>query len=296
MAFGLLGLGLLGIGQLGLGACATDEAALGRGDAAVSDVDSCGICREILVECASTAEVESHFASCRDQWQACRTGHALADDTCAAPADGEGCTLCLARYSKCQATGAATCELELGVCKSLLIRRADIAAQCSADKAVPLEVACGTCQSSFSGCMTATAGGDFATCQNQFEACRAAHGIVTAGCEPAAGEAACTLCQSQYDDCSAAGPGDCAPLWNDCVSATAASASCELAPHDDIVHEGGEEPAVCAHGECSLGGALLAECSLCATTVCQADAFCCESEWDVLCVERAVAECGCGDA
>ncbi|MSP25386.1 MAG: hypothetical protein EXR75_09525 [Myxococcales bacterium] len=278
-----------------LGACSLEQAESGHDVAALSDVDACGMCHEILIECASSSAAEADFAGCRDQWSECRTGHALPTASCGAPTDGEGCTLCLARFSKCEASGATACGPELETCKSLLIGRADVAAQCRADKAVPLEVACGICEASYSGCMTSTAGADFATCQNQFEACRAAHGIVTAGCEPATGEKACSLCQQQYDDCSAAGAGECQPLWNACTAATASSAGCVLSPHDVIVHEGGEPTAVaCTHEECSLGTALVAECSLCATTVCQSDPFCCESEWDSLCVDAAAKACGCG--
>jgi hypothetical protein len=51
----------------------------------------------------------------------------------------------------------------------------------------------------------------------------------------------------------------------------------------------------CAHDECVEGGPLVDSCSSCATTVCNADPWCCNNEWDDLCVAAAgdVAACGC---
>lgn len=49
----------------------------------------------------------------------------------------------------------------------------------------------------------------------------------------------------------------------------------------------------CSHDECSAGGALDSTCSDCATAVCDADPFCCETEWDTLCVEEAEGQAAC---
>lgn len=39
----------------------------------------------------------------------------------------------------------------------------------------------------------------------------------------------------------------------------------------------------CAHNECTPGDKLDPSCSPCAKSVCETDAFCCESKWDVIC-------------
>lgn len=52
----------------------------------------------------------------------------------------------------------------------------------------------------------------------------------------------------------------------------------------------------CAHDECSQGSALTDGCSPCASTVCAADAFCCEEGWDNLCVQQATELCGACEA
>lgn len=48
----------------------------------------------------------------------------------------------------------------------------------------------------------------------------------------------------------------------------------------------------CAHDVCSQGSSLTASCSPCASTVCDADAFCCDDSWDNLCVQQAQELCG----
>jgi hypothetical protein len=42
-----------------------------------------------------------------------------------------------------------------------------------------------------------------------------------------------------------------------------------------------------AHDECTVGNALQPSCSTCAADVCAADPFCCNTEWDDLCVAHA---------
>ena len=49
----------------------------------------------------------------------------------------------------------------------------------------------------------------------------------------------------------------------------------------------------CTHSECSAGAALSDTCSACATAVCAADSYCCDTEWDTVCVDEAVAEAAC---
>lgn len=53
-----------------------------------------------------------------------------------------------------------------------------------------------------------------------------------------------------------------------------------------------EEPgANCAHGLCASGAKLEASCDPCAQTVCAADAYCCSTAWDGICVNEAKTMC-----
>ncbi|MFH2006150.1 MAG: hypothetical protein ABI333_06155 [bacterium] len=46
----------------------------------------------------------------------------------------------------------------------------------------------------------------------------------------------------------------------------------------------------CMHSECDLGAPLDPTCSACAGTICAADSFCCDTDWDSLCVDAAIAD------
>jgi hypothetical protein len=48
----------------------------------------------------------------------------------------------------------------------------------------------------------------------------------------------------------------------------------------------------CSHDVCEPGAPLESGCSTCATTVCDADPFCCEVFWDRICVQEAEQLCG----
>ena len=47
----------------------------------------------------------------------------------------------------------------------------------------------------------------------------------------------------------------------------------------------------CAHDPCDEGVALDSGCGSCATAVCDADSFCCDVEWDAMCVGEAESIC-----
>jgi hypothetical protein len=47
----------------------------------------------------------------------------------------------------------------------------------------------------------------------------------------------------------------------------------------------------CAHSRCKVGGALDESCSGCVSDICDQDPFCCETEWDSLCVEEVGTIC-----
>jgi hypothetical protein len=54
----------------------------------------------------------------------------------------------------------------------------------------------------------------------------------------------------------------------------------------------GNGSGMCDHNVCDAGGPLLKSCSSCAEKVCNADSFCCDTNWDSLCVNQADALCG----
>jgi hypothetical protein len=59
-----------------------------------------------------------------------------------------------------------------------------------------------------------------------------------------------------------------------------------------------ESAGACDHTVCTEGAALIAGCDdppvspSCVTAVCSYDSFCCNSEWDGLCVDEVVGNCG----
>jgi hypothetical protein len=64
-------------------------------------------------------------------------------------------------------------------------------------------------------------------------------------------------------------------------------------PHRKQVFEGFvNSPETCMHDVCDTGVRLLSTCDPCVTTVCDADSFCCNDEWDSLCVQQAKTLCG----
>ncbi len=95
-----------------------------------------------------------------------------------------------------------------------------------------------------------------------------------------AGES-CSVCPQDCGPCvcgdSICSPGECSSCVSDC-------------------------PSGCSCGDvCTTGPAQDPSCDPCQATVCNADAFCCEQEWDGLCVNQAETLCGmdcpafCGD-
>ena len=48
-------------------------------------------------------------------------------------------------------------------------------------------------------------------------------------------------------------------------------------------------PTGCPHSECTVGAAMPASCSPCATTICATDSVCCNESWDGICVGKAAS-------
>ncbi|MDI1478600.1 hypothetical protein [Polyangium sp. y55x31] len=73
-------------------------------------------------------------------------------------------------------------------------------------------------------------------------------------------------------------PECCTTGWNEtCVAA--AKAKCGVS-------------CACAHSICQGGGALDPTCNPCAAAVCKADPYCCEQNWDGICVGEVELVCG----
>jgi len=106
--------------------------------------------------------------------------------------------------------------------------------------------------------------------------------------ECVAGPALTQNCSPCASDVCATDPYCCNTAWDSiCVQAAG-----ELCPKCGAEPEPEPEPEACAHGECETGDKLLLGCSECATTVCTADSYCCDTAWDSLCVQEAGDLCG----
>ena len=61
---------------------------------------------------------------------------------------------------------------------------------------------------------------------------------------------------------------------------------------DDDCDGGVDEGCACPHDTCTVGARLDPSCSPCVANICNVDPFCCETEWDALCVSRVATVCG----
>lgn len=105
-----------------------------------------------------------------------------------------------------------------------------------------------------------------------------------------------------HDVCDQGGALD--PSCGSCESAVCANDSycCNTAWDDVCVGEvaqycgqsceGGGNQSSCAHSECVQGQALVASCSSCASAVCAYDDYCCNNDWDDVCVSHVPSICG----
>lgn len=141
-------------------------------------------------------------------------------------------------------------------------------------------------------CQPVAAGyGVCAPCSNPLQACGSNQGIGSGGgsggsCDhdtsttggplnSSCSTCAATVCQSDSYCCDVA--------W-DSVCVGAAAQLCGSS--------GGGGGGSCSHSECTEGAALTTGCSSCVDTVCGADPFCCNNNWDGICVQKAEDMCG----
>ncbi len=139
-------------------------------------------------------------------------------------------------------------------------------------------------------------------------------------CQPVgAGYGVCAPCPTLVNDCAgdggSGGGGSCdhdvceagGPLQPSCGACAADVCNvdpycCEQGWDDTCIGEvedfcaggcdGGGGGGACGHDECTTGAALDESCSTCTSAVCAADPFCCQTEWDDICVGEVETECG----
>lgn len=77
------------------------------------------------------------------------------------------------------------------------------------------------------------------------------------------------------------------------VALSAGLSACAIeAPSSDRVSAQGIGVEDCSHDVCEVGPPLDATCDPCTELVCSGDTFCCEVEWDEVCVQQAELVCG----
>jgi len=69
-------------------------------------------------------------------------------------------------------------------------------------------------------------------------------------------------------------------------------ASCAVSESPVELEESALALAGCEHDTCTEGGPLDPSCGPCEAQVCRNDPFCCDTEWDHLCVSQAELTCG----
>jgi hypothetical protein len=48
----------------------------------------------------------------------------------------------------------------------------------------------------------------------------------------------------------------------------------------------------CSHNKCTAGAKLVKTCDPCVTQICNADSYCCNTQWDSICVGEVSSVCG----
>jgi hypothetical protein len=140
-------------------------------------------------------------------------------------------------------------------------------------------------------CQPVAAGyGVCAPCSNPMQACgqNQGGGQGSGTCNHSTCETGGAL-NSSCDTCAANvcanDPYCCTTAWDQtCVD--------EVAQYCGATTCSGNGPSNCVHSECSSGDKLNASCSTCATAVCNADPYCCDTQWDSQCVNEVAQYCG----
>ncbi len=110
------------------------------------------------------------------------------------------------------------------------------------------------------------------------------------------GDGACQaneICDAQ-GSCQPTCPAVCA-VDGDCASCSKPGEDAYVCKNQQCALPGPTGGA--CHDECDVGPALTVECSGCVVSVCEADGYCCKTEWDTICVREAAKICSkaCGE-
>ena len=280
------------------GDCCEDNGTVGCDDPTTADC-VCGFdsfCCEVTWD---TACVDIAVAECGVGCPVCGDGSCDVED-------GESCLSCALDCGSCEgdcceANGSAGCGDEaVTSCVCALdpfCCQVDWDAICVGEAVEDCGSSCPIC-----GDASCEAGETCSTCPEDCEACvgDCCDGNGTPGCDdPLTTDCVCALdtfcCEVTWDptcvdeavgdcghDCSACGDGSCdSGSGESCSSCPEDCGACSGACCDENLSAGCDDPTVTA-------------------CVCAADPFCCDVDWDGLCVEAAVVDCGlacptCGD-
>ena len=144
-------------------------------------------------------------------------------------------------------------------------------------------------------CQPVAAGyGVCAPCSNPLQSCGQNQGSNNNGgsnsCDHSpcdSGSALSASCDSCATSVCAADPYCCNTAWDSvCVNEVAQYCGPNTCG-------GGGGGGGCVHSECTSGDALTSSCSPCATDVCQQDSYCCDTQWDSICVDIAINSSSC---
>ncbi|MRG95563.1 hypothetical protein [Polyangium spumosum] len=102
------------------------------------------------------------------------------------------------------------------------------------------------------------------------------------------GEALASVCSPEVASICAADPFCCTNSWDSqCVAQSRTVANSLVCP---------EAAGSCAHTLCATGAKLTSGCDVaqanCVASICAADPFCCNNQWDSICVGQVASVCG----
>jgi hypothetical protein len=139
-----------------------------------------------------------------------------------------------------------------------------------------------------------------AGCVDPSGACQAGNVAFACG----AGGAACAACSANQSctngACVANACTGCVDAAGTCQPGTTASAcgaggaACAACSANQSCTNGAcvGSSTSCAHAICATGTALVSTCDPCASQICGADSFCCDTAWDTTCVSEVSSICG----
>jgi len=217
--------------------------------------------------CVDTVCAEDPYC-CSDYWdnQCIAEADQLCGTDCCGNGDCEGqtcdacpadCGECVCGDDNCEGEDCSTCADDCGVCPSCPHSVCSAAGPLSTNDCREACVA-QVCAQQASCCGGGNESGWSVPCQEL--------AISLCGVDPCVQ----AVCNAQ--------PSCCSSGWNQsCVNQAESLCSTQCN---------------CAHSLCDSGGALSPSCDPCVAAVCQADPYCCDSDWDGVCVGEVGSVCG----